>query len=192
MRPYVRCATTLLLICSSSLLAACNPTFNWREVSLQDDYAKILMPGKPDTLSRSIVLDLLPVKMTMQGVKINETTFTVASAVLPDQTRATAQRAVAAMRAQMIKNITGKETSVTPIKVRIVDDGGKEIRTVDAQRIAASGSAQAKDVQMSASFVAYKGVAWQWLVMSQGTKPEGKFNEATEEFLSSFRLREKK
>lgn len=192
MSSNLRWAAIVLVVCSSSLLSACNPTFNWREVSLQDDHAKILMPGKPDALSRSIVLDTLPVKMAMQGVKIDETTFTVASALLPDQMPATADRAVAAMRLQMIKNIAGKEQSVTPIKVRVVDDGGKETRTLDAQRIVVTGSVQAKSVQMSASFVAYKGVAWQWLVISQNAKKDGKFNEATEEFLYSFRLLEKK
>ena len=192
MRPLLRSTTIALTVCLTTLLAACNPTFNWREVSLQDDHAKILMPGKPDGLERSIVLDTFPVKMTMQGVKINETTFTVANAVLPDQTTATADRAVAAMRSQMVKNIAGKESKVTPIKVRVVDDAGKDIRTLDAQRIVVMGSAQTNSLQMTASFVAYKGTTWQWLVISQASNKDTKFSEATEEFLSSFRLIEKK
>ena len=188
----LRGATIALTVCLTTFLAACNPTFNWREVSLQDDHAKILMPGKPDVLDRTIVLDTLPVKMTMQGVKVDETTFTVASAILPDQTTTTADRAVGAMRSQMVKNIAGKESTVTPIKVRVMDDAGKVIRTLDAQRIVAIGSAQSKSLQMTASFVAYKGTAWQWLVISQTNTKDSKFNDATEEFLSSFRLIEKK
>lgn len=171
-----------------SLLTACNPTFNWREVNLLDDRAKILMPGKPDALSRDIVLETIPVKMFMQGVKIDESTFTVAGAALADQTPGSATRAIAGMRAQMIRNIAGTEQSVKAIVVRVINDSGKEIATLDTQRIVVTGLAQAKPVQMTASFVQYKGYVWQWMVIKSNTAKDGKLGDAAEEFMASFRL----
>ena len=181
-----------LSLAACHILTACNPTFNWREVNLLDDRAKILMPGKPDALNRAIVLNTMPVTMAMQGVKINETTFTVAGAALPDKTPAAADRAIAGMRAQMIRNIAGGAEFIQPGMVRVINDAGKEIATLAAPRIIVPGTAQGRPVQMSASFIQYKGYVWQWLVITpvnnKDAKKDNKLSDAAEEFLTSFRL----
>lgn len=86
-------------------LAACAPEYDWREVRSTHDGWFAMLPGKPVSLTRRISLDSLEVSMSMQGARVGETTFTIAVAELPDDAPATRDRAVAAMRAGMLRNI---------------------------------------------------------------------------------------
>jgi hypothetical protein len=66
-------ATTLL-----AATAACTPTFNWREVTLDDLPVTALLPCKPDRATRTLPMAGAPRTMVMAGCKAGGAMFTVA------------------------------------------------------------------------------------------------------------------
>lgn len=96
--------SSLLIICSL-LLAACSPKFDWREVRGNDVPFVVTMPAKPATHAREVNLDGTQVLMTMTAAEIDGVTFAVGTAELPDATQA--QKALAAMKTALIRNING-------------------------------------------------------------------------------------
>ena len=86
-------------------ISACSPTYDWREVRGTDAPFVVLLPAKPATHSRPINLDGIPLVMTMTAAEVNDVTFAVGSAKLPDQ--AVPQAALNAMKTALLKNIGG-------------------------------------------------------------------------------------
>jgi hypothetical protein len=93
------CATLALL------LLACTPTFDWREVRGVGAPYSVMLPTKPASQTRPINLDGLQVTMTMTAAEAGNVTFAVGTAELPDP--AAAQRALAAMKIALVRNIRG-------------------------------------------------------------------------------------
>jgi hypothetical protein len=87
------------------MLAACSPTFDWREIRSDAAPYVIAMPAKPSTFSRKIDLDGIETVMTMTAAETGDVTFAVGTAELPDATRA--QVSLAAMKTAMVNNIRG-------------------------------------------------------------------------------------
>jgi hypothetical protein len=72
---------TLAAFASAALaLAACSPTFNWREVPVGDDGLVALLPCKPDRASRRLPLGSDSVPVDMAGCKAGGATFAIAHA----------------------------------------------------------------------------------------------------------------
>ncbi|AMM24455.1 hypothetical protein [Variovorax sp. PAMC 28711] len=84
------------------LLAACSPTFNWRDTPIADTGLLALMPCKPDRASRALPLGTESVTVDMVGCEAGGATFAIAHAGARDVPQAEAwQRAWrAATRAQ--------------------------------------------------------------------------------------------
>jgi hypothetical protein len=160
------------------LLAACTPAFNWREVMLDQESARIQLPEKPSVMERDIILDGLKVKMHMKGALVNETAFTAALVNLPDRTDATAQKVLAAMRLQMTRNIQGAETSAREVQIQTKRDG---------MLVIVKGQMQNKPAQMTAGFVAYQGIAFQWVALGPN---QGQLvpDQEIKNFIDSFKL----
>ena len=70
------------------LLAACNPTFNWRTVRGDGAPMQALMPCKPDRAEREVPLGGLNVTLHMMSCDTGGLTFAVASLDAGDATRA--------------------------------------------------------------------------------------------------------
>lgn len=64
-------------------LGACTPTFNWREVSLEQAGVSALMPCKPDRGTRAVQLAGQSVQMSMAGCEAGGAMFTVAFVQVP-------------------------------------------------------------------------------------------------------------
>lgn len=165
------------------LLGACSPEYNWRELRSAEGGHLVMLPAKPASMTRDIHLEEMPVSMAMQGARVGKTSFTVAVATLPDDSEATRAKAVAAMRAGMLRNIAGVEKSVRSVPVPLVDFGGAPVGTLPGTRVDAEGEVKGEPVTMSAGFVARSNRAWQWVVLGPAPDPE---QVAT--FLDSFRL----
>lgn len=71
-------------------LAACNPTFNWREVRPDNTTLSLLLPCKPDKAEKTVPLGGQPVPLRMLGCDAGDATFAVAVADIGDATRAEA------------------------------------------------------------------------------------------------------
>jgi hypothetical protein len=165
------------------LLAACAPDYNWREIRPADDGFSVMLPGKPASMTRSINLEGPQVSMVMHGARVGEASFTVAVATLPDAEPATRARAMAAMRAGMLRNIAGAEREALAVQVPVVDASGKQVGSEPAVRVEAEGAAQGRPMRLSAGFTARGARAWQWVLLA----PEVD-REQARTFLESFRL----
>lgn len=173
----------LLAAFAAFLIVGCAPDYNWREVRSPEQGYVVMLPGKPATMTRTIHLDALEVPMTMQGARVGETSFTVAVAVLPDETPATRSAAIAAMRAGMLRNIGGAEKEAVAVRVRVVDGAGAVLGDEQGMRIHAEGQARAQSVTMRAGFASRGDRAYQWVVLGPSLDDEQSLT-----FLDSFRL----
>lgn len=168
---------------AATLLAGCAPEYNWREVRSAELGYLVMLPGKPASMTRRILLGESEVSMSMQGARVDETSFTVAVASLPDDLPATREKAGAAMRAGMLRNIAGSEHSSSSPEVLVVDAAGASQGREKSLRIEARGTAQGKPVTMLAGFATRGARAYQWVVL--GPQPD---REQAKVFLDSFRL----
>ncbi len=163
------------LLCAA--LTACAPELNWREVRADDAHYSVLLPSKPATHARTVDLDGLTVEMSMTGAAVDELSFVVASARIPDAARQPA--ALAAMQTAMLRNIRALTHSEKPVTLK---------GSVQATEIVASGQTErdGRPVQMQARFAAYGDRVYQAVVLG----PKEKLSpEATETFLGSLSLR---
>lgn len=147
------------------LLAACSPPYDWREVRPADGGWRAMLPAKPATMTREIHLGELPVKMAMQGAKVDDTAFAVAQAALPDPSADTQAKAIAAMRLVLVRNIAGKELSAQPVPVPLVDAAGKRVGLAAGLALEAEGTVAGKPARLSARLVGHQGRALQALVV---------------------------
>lgn len=160
-----RFALSLAFAATGISLSACSPAWDWREIRSEDAGFQVLLPAKPVSMSRPIELDGLKVTMTMTGARVGETTFTVGAVELPDASPATREKATAAMRAGMVRNLRGHETAAVTVEVPVVDAAGRRIASEPASRVEVDGTASEKPVHMSATFVSRGDHAWQAVMM---------------------------
>ena len=85
-----------------TLLAACSPMFNWREVPLGGDGVLALLPCKPDRASRTLPLGGEAIELEMVGCQAGGATFALARTPVADIAQARTRLAAwrAATRAQ--------------------------------------------------------------------------------------------
>lgn len=155
------------------LLAACEPTFNWREIHSTNGY-RVMFPAKPTQMKRRIDLDGLQVDMTMQVAEVETMSFAVGVVELPaargDALAATRERALAAMRAQMVRNIHGQESKAREQAVALIDDAGQVVGKETGEQIEADGQlvdrrGTSHPVRMLARFAGHDGRAVQAVVL---------------------------
>ena len=75
-----RVARAAFALLGALLLAACNPTLNWRETRIKDTGLVVLLPCKPDEGARVVPLGGLDVSLHMTGCDAGGATFAVAHA----------------------------------------------------------------------------------------------------------------
>ena len=63
-------------------LAACSPTFNWREVRPDNTRLRLLLPCKPDKAQKTVPFGGRPTPLSMLGCEAGGVTFAVAVAEL--------------------------------------------------------------------------------------------------------------
>lgn len=64
----------------AALVAACSPTFNWREVPVAESGLVALLPCKPDRADRALPLGAESVRVDMTGCEAGGATFAIAHA----------------------------------------------------------------------------------------------------------------
>ncbi|MBI3284441.1 MAG: hypothetical protein HYZ65_06250 [Burkholderiales bacterium] len=102
----------IVLVSTLLLCSACSPKFDWREIRGNDAPYTVLLPGKPTSFSKDMLLDGVELKMTMTASEAGGVSFAVGSAKLgrPEQ----APHVLDAMKAGMVSNIHGKLADGTP------------------------------------------------------------------------------
>lgn len=84
MRYFLRAAVLIGVL----WLAACSPTFNWREVRPDTSTLVALLPCKPDQAMRDVSLAGQPVRLDMLGCDAGGATFAIGHAAISDPARA--------------------------------------------------------------------------------------------------------
>ncbi|MDM0077552.1 hypothetical protein QTH90_24310 [Variovorax sp. J2P1-59] len=129
---------------AAAVLAACNPTFNWREVPVGDAGVIVLLPCKPDRATRQMPLGTEAVAVDMAGCKAGGATFAVAHASARDA--AQAESWMRAWRAATLQQLEGTPVAETPASLpRAASPSPAPVR-LDTQEPAGSGHAQAAHV----------------------------------------------
>ncbi|MES2318727.1 MAG: hypothetical protein V4631_14705 [Pseudomonadota bacterium] len=162
-------------------LAACSPTYNWRDYSSELAPFRVMFPDKPSTHTRSIDLNGMKVDMTMTAAQVDGTTFAVGTAEAPDAEKAEA--ALVAMKIALIKNIGATIKSEKNSKASAVA-GAASARSA-ALDVEASGTQNGVPMRLVGHFESRNKRFYQVIVM-------GKEKELTKEniemFMSSFKL----
>ena len=71
-------------------LAACNPTFNWRDVRLEDTRLSLLMPCKPDKAQKTVPMASQATELMLLSCDAGGVTFAVAAADVKDASKVAA------------------------------------------------------------------------------------------------------
>jgi hypothetical protein len=164
-------------------LAGCSPELDWREIRAEDAGVLVMLPAKPARMVRAINLEGLSLEMTMVGAQVREIAYTVGTVVLPEDSDAMRARALASMRAAMVRNIGGTVGAERAVQVLRVDMGGQRTGSASAVEIEAGGRMRDREATLIARFVAVGAQAWQAVVL--GARPE---REAAALFLESLKL----
>ena len=101
-----------------SLISACTPALNWREVrfeSADGSILKAVLPCKPDTATRKQQLNEIQVDLSMMGCVANETTFTLAR--MPLTNPLDAPKVLAAWQAAAAANVKANPVPSTATTV---------------------------------------------------------------------------
>jgi hypothetical protein len=166
-------------------LSACTPNYNWREVRGTVAPFVVLMPAKPSVDSRPVNLDGIPVTMTMAVAEVDEVTFAVGSAELPDAGKAVA--ALNAMKTALVKNIGGTiKSEKSSTAAQSSGQANSRIAVIDIEAIGTAGSRGAGQPRLLvARFVAKDKHIYQAVVVGS---EKAVTREATDTFFTSFKL----
>ena len=127
----------MLAIAASSI--ACNPTFNWREFRSADGFA-LMLPGRPQTVTREVKLPDATVQMSMTSTGIGATLFAVGAAQLPaglSAEPAARQRTIAYLRDALVRNVNGSEVKTSA--AALPTPAGDARKVLAAEAIDATG-----------------------------------------------------
>lgn len=172
-RPLLCCISRSWLLLSVLTLAACSPTFNWREVRSDSSPLSLLLPCKPDRAEKTVPLGGRPVNMQLVGCDAGGATFAVAVADIGDAARVPA--VLAEWQAATLANMKAGTPQVTPLRLK----GAAQPVRVTAQGRRADGSA----VSGQAAYFARGSQVFQAVMYAAKPSPE-----VVETFFSSLKL----
>jgi len=169
----------VLLLASLLMLAACSPTYDWREVRGSDAPYIAMMPGKPSTHTRTINLNGIEVAMTMTAVEVQDQIFAVGSASLPEADQAAF--ALEAMKTALVNNINGTVRAEKTLPTL----GTPPLPVLQVEAVGTPANAGAQSQWLTARFMAKGQRIYQVLVIG----PEAKVDrEQVETFLAGFKV----
>ncbi|WP_254926232.1 hypothetical protein [Bordetella genomosp. 11] len=98
------------------LLAACSPTYNWREVLIADGAARATFPDRPATDTRDIRLGGRDLRFSLTSARVGDAVFAVGYAPLPPALAAdpAGQRELADALVRALYANLGAEPPATP------------------------------------------------------------------------------
>ncbi len=96
-------------------LAACNPTFNWRETRIADSGLLALMPCKPDQLTRPVMVGTTRLDMRLTACDAGGASFAISHARV--ESASTANEVLAQWRSATLKNMGAESIAETPLDV---------------------------------------------------------------------------
>jgi hypothetical protein len=121
---------SLLLGAACLLLAACTPKFDWREVRSADGGFTLLLPDKPQTVTREIAFGGGTIRMTLISTGVGPTLFAAGFAQLPPDAVAPAHidDTIGWFRDALVRNVDGRVTSERPTRLAAAQAAGHVVR----------------------------------------------------------------
>ncbi len=183
--------TTLLrvaacVIALGVIATACNPTFNWREFRSADGFA-VMLPGRPQTVSREVRLPDGVVQMSMTSTGIGATLFAVGAAQLPSGLSSEApgrERTVTHLRDALVRNVNGRIINSSAASLSVPPGDSRKVLAAEAIEAAGRDSG-GRAVRLTARLFIVDDRLYQVIALSaEGEVPP----DAIETFFTSFRL----
>ena len=164
----------------------CNPTFNWREFRSPAGFA-VVLPGRPQTVSRDIKLPDGTVQMSMTSTGVGATLFAVGAAPLPPGLSAepsARQRTIAHLRDALVRNVNGRITQSSAAALSVPASDSRRVLAGEALQ-AAGRDPGGRAVQLAARLFIVDDQFFQ--IVALGV--EGEISSDTlDTFFASFRL----
>ena len=173
----------IVLALSLTPLLGCSPEYNWRELRPPGLGYQAMFPGKPDSASRDVVVSGQTLAMNLSAAQAGGHSFSVGVLQLKNNAPENRDQILAALRAQMLRNIAATESAATPFKVLLLDRQGMARPPLMGVRIEAQASNRPN--RLYGAFVAREDRAYQVLVIGQNPDLEQVMT-----FIESFRLLE--
>ncbi len=163
----------------SCCLSACSPTFDWREVRDPTAGYSVLMPGKPSTHTRPVLLNGMTLDMGMRAVEVNQIMFAIGQVRLADSSSAAATLTI--MKNQLLAS---SSTTSTREKIIPAADGRGTMIEVEAGGAPGAGNS-GQSRALYGRFISKDAALYQVLIVG----PKNKItDEMVETFLTSFKL----
>jgi hypothetical protein len=158
----VAIAAVLIL---ASLLAACSPTFNWREVRAEPVGLKAMLPCKPDKGARTVPMAGREVSLEVLGCDTGGATFALLFADIGDPGRT--GEVLAHWKTATLANLRSIAARETPFR----PPGAPALR--DSIQVVASGQrADGSKVESHAAYFARGSHVFQAVIYADQLKPE--------------------
>ena len=126
-----RCSASSAITWSASmpvlalLLAGCTPSHDWRETRGDSAPYTVLLPAKPASQTRQIMLSGTAVAMTMTSAEVDHVTYAIGSVVTADPVAA--KKTMLAMKSALVGHVDG-----AVVKERAVESGDVSQIDLDA------------------------------------------------------------
>ena len=180
---------TAVLACTvAGCLAACSPTFNWRDVRPEDTTLAALMPCKPDSAQRKVALGNRPVVIRLLGCDAGGVTFALAVADVGDASGTAAALAqwqnvtLVNMKALPVESPEGarsqRASTTAPLRVR-----GAALQPPGVQVTASGQRADGAAVHSQAAYFVHGTQVFQAVIYAVHIKAD-----VAETFFSSLKL----
>ena len=144
-------------------LAACNPTFNWRDVRFENAGLALLMPCKPDKAERVVPLAGQPTTLNLLSCDAGGVTFAVTVAELKDTSKVTG--VLTQWQSVWLANIKAQPSAGTAFKLPGLPSGGVVMK-------AAGQRANGKAVNSQAAYFAQGTQVFQAVMYADTIAPD--------------------
>ncbi|MFT6590382.1 MAG: hypothetical protein ACI9I0_001497 [Rhodoferax sp.] len=166
----------ITVLAATALFTACSPTFNWRDVRLEQTSLAALLPCKPDQRVRVQTLGGTEVSITMLGCEAGGALFTLAYADLKDPTLI--GPVLAQWKVTSLSNLRATASTESPFVPRGARDLPQSVK-LQVQGLRPDDSA----VVLQSVWFASGSLVFQAAVYADSAKPM-----ATETFFSGLQL----
>jgi hypothetical protein len=168
----------LALSALSSVLWACSPTLNWRDVDVGPQ-TRAQFPCKPEQAERTLPLDGTPMRAAMWVCDAGGVSWSATVLEVGDPARL--ETVLRASRLGLAQRLQGREASSQPVQIAGMTPNPQARRVVI---VAQSG--EATPARAEAVFVARGLQVFQFVAMAQRGAPTG-WAESADAFLGSLR-----
>lgn len=177
----------LVVTAALLLLSGCSARFEWRELRTPEG-AVVSLPGRPQSVTRDLLVDGQQVAMTMWSTGVGPTVFALGSGRLPAPLvadEAARDRAIAYFREGLVANIGGTVTARGPAPSSLRLDSTRRLLASEAVEAVGPPGPDGRKSRLAARFFIVDDRFFQVVALgAEGEIPP----EVLETFFTSFRL----